>query len=153
MIMLAAAAKVVSPGLAARFDADSRAFHAALARDRGESLRAAAKLAGTARALSDAFAARAFSRTETLAIIDAVLQGEIARRFTDYAGSAQAVMAVDTLLNALVASGQADRAAVGPHPARASTGPTPRCATRTAIVREAFRASLTQIAAAARSLR
>ena len=108
MIMLTAAAKAVSPSLAARFDADSKAFHAALARDKAESVRAAGRLAGSARALSDAFAGHSFTRGETLAILDAVLTGEISRRYTDYSGSAQAVMAADTLLNALVSSGQAD---------------------------------------------
>ncbi|TAL38551.1 MAG: hypothetical protein EPN98_00060 [Phenylobacterium sp.] len=152
MIMLSAAAKVVAPGLAARLDADSRAFHAAIARDRAESVRAAAKLAGTARALSDAFAARSFSRAETLAIIDTILQGEIARRYTDYTGSAQAVMAADTLLNSLVSSGQADRGAVArirPNLDRAYAQVRDPNAYRP----EAFRASLTQVAQAARSLR
>lgn len=152
MIMLAAVAKAVSPGLAARFDADSKAFHAALARDRSESVRAAGRLAASARALSDALANHTFSRAQTLAILDTVLSGEIARRYTDYAGSAQAVMAADTLLNSLVASGQADRAAV----ARIR----PNLAAAYAQVRdpnayrpEAFRASMAQIAQAARSLK
>ncbi|WP_293374171.1 multiheme c-type cytochrome [Phenylobacterium sp. SCN 70-31] len=152
MIMLAAAAKVVAPGLAARLEADSRAFHSAIARDRAESLRAAAKLAATSRALSDAFAARAFSRAETLAIVDTVLAGELARRYTDYAGSAQAVMAADTLLNALVASGQADRAAVArirPSLDRAYAQVRDPNSYRP----EAFRAALTQVAQGARSLR
>ena len=52
MIMLSAAAKVTAPGLSARLEADSRAFHAALARDKGESIRAAATLAATPRSLS-----------------------------------------------------------------------------------------------------
>jgi hypothetical protein len=86
MIMLSAAAKVTAPGLSARLEADSTAFHAALARDKGESIRAAAKLAATARSLSDAFAARNFSRSDTLAILDTVLTGELARRYTDYTG-------------------------------------------------------------------
>ena len=152
MIMLSAAAKAVAPGLAARFDADSKAFHAALARDKAESVRAAGRLAGSARALSDAFARHAFTRGETLAMLDAVLSGEIARRYTDYAGSAQAVMAADTLLNALVSSGQADRAAV----ARIR----PNLTAAYAQVRDpnsyrpdAFRASMAQVAQAARSLK
>ncbi|MBL8773733.1 MAG: hypothetical protein JNK30_20275, partial [Phenylobacterium sp.] len=152
MIMLQAAARVIAPGLAQRLEADSRAFHAAMARDRGESLRAAARLAATSRSLADTFAARSFSRAETLAILDAVLTGEIARRYTDYTGSAQAVMAADTLLNALVAAGQADRGAV----ARVR----PLLDRAYAQVRdpnsyrpEAFRASLAQVAQAARSLR
>ena len=64
-----------------------------------------------ARALGDAFAARAFGRADTLAILDAVLIGETAKRYTDYAGSTQAVMAADTLLTSLVAERQVDRAA------------------------------------------
>jgi hypothetical protein len=152
MIMLTAAAQAVSPSLAARFEADSRAFHAALARDRTESARAAGRLAASARALSDAFAGHDFTRRETLAVLDAVLTGEISKRYTDYAGSAQAVMAADTLLNALVSSGQADRGAV------ARIRPTLTAAY--AQVRDpnayrpgAFRASMTQVAQAARSLK
>lgn len=112
MIMLSAAAKLASPALAARFEANSRAFHLALAKDRAGAVRAAAQLAGSSRALGDAFAARAFGRADTLAILDAVLTGEIAKRYTDYAGSTQAVMAVDTLLNSLAADRQIDRAAL-----------------------------------------
>lgn len=152
MIMLSAAAKVVAPALAARFDADSRAFHLALARDRAASVPAAAKLAASSRALADAFAARSFSRGETLAIVDAVLQGEIAGRYTDYAGSAQAVMAADTLLNALVKSGQVDAAAVArirPNLDRAYAQVRDPNSYRP----DAFRASLVQVAQAARSLR
>lgn len=152
MIMLSAAAKVAAPGLSARLEADSRAFHAALARDRGESIRAAAKLAATARALSDAFAARSFSRSETLAILDAVLTGELARRYTDYTGSAQAVMAADTLLNALVTSGQVDRAVANqlrPSLDRAYAQVRDPNSYRS----DAFRESLGQVALAARALK
>ena len=152
MIMLAASAKVVAPSLAARFDADSRAFHAAMAKDRGEALRSAAKLAGTARALADVFAGRSFTRAETLSILDTVLQGQIASRYTDYAGSAQAVMAADTLLNALVNAGQVDRAGaarIRPNLDRAYAQVRDPNSYRP----EAFRASLVQVAQAARSLK
>ena len=152
MIMLSAAAKVVAPALGARLEADSRAFHAALVRDKAESVRAAAKLAGTARAMSDAFAARNFSRNETLAIVDTILQGEIARRYTDYSGSAQAVMAADTLLNAMANAGQVDRGAVSrirPNLDRAYAQVRDPNSYRP----DAFRASLTQVAQAARALR
>jgi len=152
MIMLSAAAKVTAPALGARFDADSRAFHAALGRDRGEAMRAAAKLAGSARALADAFATRSFSRAETLAILDAVLTGEISRRYTDYAGSAQAVMAADTLLNAMVSAGQVDRATaerIRPNLDRAYAQVRDPNSYRP----DAFRDSLTQVAQAARALR
>ena len=112
MIMLSAAAKVAAPALAGRFEADSKAFHAALGKDRASALRAAAALAGSSRALADAFAGRTFGRADTLAILDAVLTGEVAKRYTDFAGSTQAVMAADTLLASLVAERQVDRAAV-----------------------------------------
>ena len=106
MIMLAAAARVVSPALAQRFERDSRAFHQAIARDRAAAVRAAATLRETARALATAFAGAELGRTQTFAIIDAITSEAISPRFTDYAGSVQAVMATDTLLSALVNQGQ-----------------------------------------------
>jgi hypothetical protein len=111
MIMLSAAAKVAAPGLAARYEADSRAFHIALAQDRPRAVAAAQRLARTAHDLTDAFDRRPFDRGDTLAMLQAVVSGEGVARYTDYIGSAQAVMAADTLLNALVASGQVDRGA------------------------------------------
>ena len=103
-ILLLAAARVAAPVLATRLEADSRAFHAALARDRPAAIAAAVRLAGTARALADALAdARG---DMAFAITDQIAGSAIGPRFTDYAGSAQAVMAIDTLLNALVRSGR-----------------------------------------------
>ncbi len=110
LIMLSAAAKVAAPALASRLEADSRAFHQALTRDRGAAAQAAARLARTAGELATAFDRRAFDGRETRAILEAVLVGEPAR-YTDYTGSAQAVMAADTLLTSLVQSGQIDRGA------------------------------------------
>ena len=152
MIMLAAAAKVTAPGLATRLEADSRAFHAALGRDRAESIRTGARLAETSRALSSAFAARGFGKSDTLAILDAVLSGEGAKRYTDYTGASQAVMAADTLLNALVASGQADRGAV------ARIRPSLDRAYRevrdpNSFNPDAFRQSMQQVAQGVRALR
>ena len=43
---------------------------------------------------------------QTFAIIDAITATALRERFTDYAGSVQAVMATDTLLSALVNQGQ-----------------------------------------------
>jgi hypothetical protein len=108
--MLSAAAKVAAPGLSARFEEESRNFHLALAQNGSVSGQRATRLAGTSRALADAFAARAFSRADTLAIFEDVLAGESARRYTDFAGATQAVMAADTLLDALIAEGALDRA-------------------------------------------
>lgn len=113
MIMLSAAARVVAPDLARRLDANARAFHAALARDRPSAVAAAARLRETAGDLADAFARRSFGRAETFAIIDSIAGDAISPRFTDYEGSVQAVMAVDTLLNALVNSGAVGSGAAG----------------------------------------
>lgn len=105
MIMLSAAARIVAPTLADNFERDSRAFHAAIARDRPAAVAAAAKLRETARALGDAFARASMDRGQAFAIIDAITGQAISPRFTDYAGSVQAVMATDTLLSSLVSSG------------------------------------------------
>jgi hypothetical protein len=106
MIMLSAAARIAAPGLAARFEADSKAFHAAVARDRSSAVAAGGKLRASATALSLAFQSASFDRAQTFAIIDLIASEAINPRFTDYEGSVQAVMAADTLLNALVNSGQ-----------------------------------------------
>lgn len=105
MILLAAAARVISPDLAERFLGDSRVFHAALGRDRQSAVSAAGSLLGSTRALSSALGGRAFSRADTLAILKGVLSDALTPRYTDYSGGVQAVMAVDTLLSSLVASG------------------------------------------------
>lgn len=105
MIMLSAAARVAAPGLAQRFERDSRAFHAALAKDRSSAVAAAGALRESARALAGAFSG-GVSRDQTFAIIDTIAGNAVSPRFTDYSGSVQAVMAVDTLLSALVNSKQ-----------------------------------------------
>ncbi|MEA3037406.1 MAG: hypothetical protein QOH04_3208 [Sphingomonadales bacterium] len=106
MIMLAAAARVAAPTLAQRFERDSRAFHLALAKDRPSAVAAAQRLRESAAALGDAFARGGLGRAQVFAIIDAIAGNAISARFTDYEGSVQAVMAVDTLLSALVNSGE-----------------------------------------------
>ncbi len=105
IIMLSAAARVVAPASAAQFETASRNFHAALAQDRGSAIAAARKLAGAADSLASAFSAGSFGSGQAFAIIDTISSEAISARFTDYEGSVQAVMAVDTLLNALVKSG------------------------------------------------
>ena len=152
MIMLSAAVRSAAPRMADRFESDSRAFHAALAKDRASAVRAAGKLRGTADQLASAFAGAAFGRAETFAIIDAVTTGATAARFTDYEGSVQAVMATDTLLSALVNSG-----AVGAGSAASIRGDINRAYQ---AVREPndyrpleFRAALARAAGAIRALR
>jgi Cytochrome c554 and c-prime len=113
MIMLSAAARVIAPGMAAKFDADSRNFHAAIARDRGSAVAAANRLRASAGALSNAFASASVSRAQTFAILDLISSEAISARFTDYEGSVQSVMAADTLLNSLVNSGQVSGSVAG----------------------------------------
>ncbi|WP_324749824.1 multiheme c-type cytochrome [Sphingomonas sp. LY54] len=110
MIMLSAAARVVVPAQAARFDRDSRAFHNTIAKDRASAIAAAAALRESARALASAFAGAPMGRDQTFAIIDAITSNAVSERFTDYAGSVQAVMATDTLLSALVNAGDVQTA-------------------------------------------
>jgi len=105
MIMLSAAAKVAAPELGRRFDTDARAFHAAIARDRPSALAASARLRGSADGLARVFASTDFTRAQMFAILDTISGEAFSPRFTDYTGSAQSVMAVDTLLNALVKDG------------------------------------------------
>ncbi|WP_022683899.1 multiheme c-type cytochrome [Sphingobium bisphenolivorans] len=106
MIMLSAAARVIAPGAAGRFDADSKAFHAAIAADRRAAVAASGRLAQSAGALANAFAGARTDGDMAFAIVREIAGGAIAPRFTDYEGSVQAVMAVDTLLNAMVKSGR-----------------------------------------------
>ncbi|MGZ3196251.1 MAG: hypothetical protein ACXWI1_03970, partial [Croceibacterium sp.] len=56
-------------------------------------------------ALSDALARGSYGGDEAFRVIATIADKATSPRFTDYAGSAQAVMAVDTLLNALVREG------------------------------------------------
>lgn len=106
MILLSAVARSLAPGEAARFDQASRAFHSAFAEGRGGAQQAAVALRERAGALSSSLAARSYPASDAFQVI-ATVAGEATRlRFTDYAGSVQAVMAVDTLLNALVREGR-----------------------------------------------
>lgn len=102
IIMLSAVARVLAPAEAGGFLDASREFHRAMGDGRAASQQAAITLRGKAMSLSDALSARASGGDDTFTVI-ATIAGEATRtRFTDYAGSVQAVMAVDTLLNALV---------------------------------------------------
>jgi len=106
LIMLAAAARLAAPALADQLAARTATFHRAMATDRPSAAAAAAQLGQTVAALKNAFAARSFSGTDAFAMVDAISAKAIGDRFTDYSGSQQAVMGVDTLLNAMVSSGR-----------------------------------------------
>ncbi len=110
IIMLVATVRVAAPDLASRFESQTRAFHLALADSRESAIAAAHELADTAHALSDDFAGHKFSRDEVFAILDQLTGDTLAARYTDYSGSEQAVMAIDTLRNALIADQLVKRA-------------------------------------------
>jgi len=72
---------------------------------RSETVTAAQALRQAAEALSARFAGTAFSRDQAFTVIDTIASDAISERFTDYEGSVQSVMALDTLLNGMVNAG------------------------------------------------
>jgi hypothetical protein len=106
IIMLSAVAQVLAPGQAVQFDAAARGFHAAMGKGRSEVVIAAKRLDAAAGALSAAMARGPGGSDTAFRVVAAIGGRAVSPRFTDYAGSAQAVMAVDTLLNALVKDGR-----------------------------------------------
>ena len=106
IIMLSAVAQVLAPGEARRFDAAARAFHAAMGRSRAEAVAAGARLNAAAGALGNALSSGPGGSDTAFRVVAAIGSQAISPRFTDYTGSTQAVMAVDTLLNALVRDGR-----------------------------------------------
>ncbi len=105
MILLSAAARVIAPAAGGGFDTAARAFHGAVSAGRGQDA-AAARLAAAAERLITAFDAAPAQRDTAFALVAAIADKTTTPRFTDYAGSVQAVMAIDTLLGALVADGR-----------------------------------------------
>nr|WP_137677671.1 multiheme c-type cytochrome [Parerythrobacter lutipelagi] len=106
IIMLSSVARSLAPSRASAFDAASKDFHRAMGQGRAEAASAAQRLRGEAAALSGALAGRSYSGNDAFTVIQTISNTATAPRFTDYSGSAQAVMAVDTLLNALVREGR-----------------------------------------------
>lgn len=111
IIMLSAVAGALVPGEAGAFQTASRDFHKAMGQGPDEARAAAQALSARAGALSDALSARAYGEADAFRIVAIVAGEATAPRFTDYAGSVQAVMAVDTLLNALVREGRVTQGA------------------------------------------
>ncbi|HKT78381.1 MAG TPA: hypothetical protein VJQ78_16730, partial [Sphingobium sp.] len=77
-----------------------------IASDRRAAVAAAGRLGASARALADGFAGARTGGDMAFAIVGEIAGGAISPRFTDYEGSVQAVMAIDTLLNSMVKSGR-----------------------------------------------
>jgi len=110
MIMLSAVARVLAPAQADGFDKAVRGFHAAMGANRAETMAAAGRLsnaaAGLSQVLSQGGPQSGHGSDTAFQVIAAISGKATAPRFTDYTGSVQAVMAVDTLLNALVREGR-----------------------------------------------
>lgn len=106
MILLSLVASLYAPGEAARYETAARGFHRAMGQGAKASGEAASALSSAAASLSDRLAARSFAPASAFDAVAAVAARTTSARFTDYAGSAQAVMAIDTLLNALVREGR-----------------------------------------------
>ena len=111
IIMLSAVAGALVPGEASAFQSASRQFHKAMGAGPAEARAAAQALAARAGALSDALSDRSYANADAFKVIGVIAGEATAPRFTDYAGSVQAVMAVDTLLNALVKEGRVTQGA------------------------------------------
>ena len=106
IITLSAVARALAPGAAEGFLTASRDFHRAMGRDYRSAQEAAVALRGRAASLSDALASRSYAGADAFSVIATIAGQATSAHFTDYAGSVQAVMTVDTLLNALVRDGR-----------------------------------------------
>ncbi|WP_442896944.1 multiheme c-type cytochrome [Erythrobacter sp.] len=106
IIMLSAVAGALVPGRADEFKQASRDFHASLGGSGADPRETAAALSRRAAQLSDALGQRAYADADAFRIIDIIGDNATRPRFTDYSGSVQAVMAIDTLLNGLVTNGR-----------------------------------------------
>jgi len=104
-ILLSAAARVLVPAAAADFDNAARGFHAAIGS--GRAADAAANRLATAADRLIAAIDRAPARPDAaFDVVAAIAANATTPRYTDYTGSVQAVMGLDTLLNALVGEGR-----------------------------------------------
>lgn len=106
IIMLSAVSKVLAPAQADGFEKASRNFHGAMGQGREQAVRAAGALRTSAAKLSSALAARSYGSNDAFTVIRSISARATSARFTDYSGSVQAVMGIDTLLNSLVRNGQ-----------------------------------------------
>ena len=106
IIMLSTVADVLAPARADSFRAAARNFHASMDQGWASSQEAARTLNAEARALSSALANRRTGGNDGFVVVERIGSEAVSPRFTDYAGSVQAVMAIDTMLNSMVTSGR-----------------------------------------------
>ena len=106
MIMLLAAAKEIAPEIAPEFDSEIKAFHASLSGSKRTTEDVNNSLISLTDDLIAATSKTNFSKTQTLNILDTVVEDALRRRYTDYVAAEQAIMAVDTLLSSMIAINQ-----------------------------------------------
>lgn len=106
MIMLLAAAKEIAPEIAPEFDTEIKAFHASLSGSKRTTEDVNNSLISLTDDLIAATSKTNFSKTQTLNILDTVVEDALTRRYTDYVAAEQAIMAVDTLLSSMIATNQ-----------------------------------------------
>jgi len=112
IIMLSAVSGALVPGQAEPFREASRNFHRAMGEGGPGAAREAAQLLSQrARSLSTALGQRAYSGADAFRVVEIIGGNATHPRFTDYSGSVQAVMAIDTLLNGMVTDGRITRGA------------------------------------------
>ena len=105
IIMLSAVSNALVPGQADDFKQASRTFHRAMGGE-GDPRAAAVALSQRAGQLSNSLSQRAYIDADAFKVIGIIGDNATRPRFTDYSGSVQAVMAIDTLLNGLVTDGR-----------------------------------------------
>ena len=106
MIMLVAIAKEIAPHLVPKLNAEIIAFHASLSGGARSTSAVSKSLVGLTQELIVATENTDFSKSQTLGILDTVVEEALTRRYTDYVAAEQAIMAVDTLLSSMIAANQ-----------------------------------------------
>ncbi len=104
LIMLKAAVKTVAPEMEDELRQAGIRFHRSVSSAGGGSYQSATgNLLGMAKNLSERMAAEEFSKSETLSIMKTIVNDNVTNRYTDYSAAEQAIIAVDTFLEALLA--------------------------------------------------
>lgn len=102
IIMLNAAVRVMVPEMEGELRSATRSFHLSISEDRGSPSAATTRLKDVSSRLARRMSEAEFSSTQAKQILSIILADSLSAQYTDYAAAEQAVIAVDTFLNALV---------------------------------------------------
>ncbi len=108
MIMLKAALSVTDPIARQSFDTQLRRFHSAMSQNESATRNAARELRDEALIMTDKLVMTNFTKGQADRIFRTILNDTLSREYTQYAAAEQAVIAVDTFLNAMVAENWLD---------------------------------------------